>query len=148
MTTIPRETIRCFICGAELSGCGLDTYGEPGHERCESCFIHDPELQPYDFGLRLRNFVNAEGQLVTYLLIGDDDDENEAFWEDDEADDDGMIEQHGELYCGACGILAQSGCEDFDWCDHITGDDCPFFYEDHHADDDDDDVADFWGEDD
>lgn len=58
---------------------------------------------------------------------------------------DGLVRHHGELYCGCCGILAQPGNEDFDWCDHISGDGCPYneeladdddeFYDDEHTND-------------
>lgn len=35
----------------------------------------------------------------------------------------------GGLYCRACGMLAAPGDEEFDWCDHITGEGCSYFPE-------------------
>jgi len=40
-----------------------------------------------------------------------------------------FIARDGMLFCGACGILAQPGNEDFDWCDHRNGYGCPYMSE-------------------
>lgn len=49
--------------------------------------------------------------------------------QDEEMDaelEDGQFEMNGCLYCGACGMLAAPGDENYDWCDHRTGNDCPY----------------------
>ena len=50
--------------------------------------------------------------------------------------EDGQVERDGNLYCGACGILACPGNEDYDWCDHTTGHGCIYMDEDDLDDDD------------
>lgn len=42
---------------------------------------------------------------------------------------DGIIEVRGMPFCWACGMLAQPGDENFDWCSHITGRSCPYYHE-------------------
>lgn len=49
--------------------------------------------------------------------------------------EDGQIERDGCLYCGACGMLAQGGDEEYDWCDHHTGDNCAYMPEESDDDD-------------
>lgn len=49
------------------------------------------------------------------------------------------IEKDGMSFCFACGMLAQPGDEEYDWCDHRTGEGCAYM-----VDDDDDDDYDEW----
>ncbi len=42
---------------------------------------------------------------------------------------DGHIEKDGLLFCFSCGMLAQHGNEEYDWCDHNTGIGCSYFRE-------------------
>lgn len=83
MSAIPREPGQCEFCGAALSG-GLDTFGEPGHECCQACFISDPwQEATRDYAPQFLMQVNAEGQLVTYLIAADDEDVDD-YWGEDE----------------------------------------------------------------
>lgn len=46
----------------------------------------------------------------------------EAEFEDDDLDfddDEEFFERGGMTFCGACGILACPGEEEFDWCSHL-----------------------------
>lgn len=44
----------------------------------------------------------------------------------DDFEDGGLVQQHNNLYCSACGMMAAPGDEEFDWCDHITGEGCAY----------------------
>ena len=50
---------------------------------------------------------------------------------DPDEDLEEFIERDGMTFCGACGIMACPGNEEFDWCDHITGDGCSYFEDDN-----------------
>lgn len=84
---IPREPLHCEVCGAELAG-GLDTYGEPGYERCQVCFLHPPEAD-YPRG-NLRMAVSADRtQIISYFVQSEDDDDDwpdEDDWDDEDDD--------------------------------------------------------------
>lgn len=143
MSAIPREPGQCEFCGAALSG-GLDTFGEPGHECCQACFISDPwaEMTARHGPTGLRMSIGANGELVTHLIVDGEVDEMPEI----EIDEDGMMEVDGNLYCGGCGHLAQPGDEEFDWCDHRGTSDCSYYCTSSFRDDD-EDVEDYWGED-
>lgn len=57
---------------------------------------------------------------------------------DDDDDDDEFFERDGMTFCGACGVLACPGEEEFDWCDHRTGEGCYHMSESVFNEDDDD----------
>jgi hypothetical protein len=49
--------------------------------------------------------------------------------------EDGQVIRDDNLYCGACGMLAAPGSEEYDWCDHRTGRGCSYMVEDDEEDD-------------
>lgn len=67
----------------------------------------------------------------------DPDDEDVEELLDEFDDDEEFIERDGMLFCGACGTLACPGEEEFDWCDHRTGQGCYHMQESVFSDDDD-----------
>lgn len=93
----------CSACGAPLSQ-RLDTFGELSEPVCLSCFVRD--------GLEAIKFDQAAEQIEDEIAEIDLD------------DDEPFIERDGMTFCGACGILACPGEEEFDWCDHLTGNNC------------------------
>lgn len=62
-------------------------------------------------------------------------------FDDDDLPEDGLIESRGMLFCFACGMLAAPGDEEFDWCDHRTGDGCAYMPDE--TDDYEDDWSDY-----
>lgn len=105
-----RDPLTCTRCGCELRG-DLDTYGLPGQEMCWQCWFDDP---------------NAEVRDDPGMPLPDD-------WplesDDDEDDEEELIERDGILFCAACGMLAAPGSEEFDLCDHRTGQGCAYYWE-------------------
>jgi hypothetical protein len=62
------------------------------------------------------------------------DPDDASFIYEDEDDEEliengGLIESRGMWFCFACGLLAQPGDEEFDWCDHRTGRGCAYMHE-------------------
>lgn len=114
-----RTAIRCTVCNAPLSG-GLDTYGLPFEELCQGCFL-DQGGEPLN-------------------VFAEEIDESWPAPEDD--DDSEFIERDGMTFCGACGVLACPGEEEFDWCDHRSGIGCYHMAESEFTELDDDDIED------
>ncbi len=91
-------------------------------------------------GKRIRKVTlwDEVGHLATYLgwpggwttVVQRVEDDGDAFADGVFAD-----AHDGGLYCLACRMLAAPGDEEFDWCDHLTGEGCSYFHE-RDADDD------------
>lgn len=117
--------LHCTCCHTPLTG-GLDTYGDVGEEMCWECwssFMDDTE----------RATITSHQEIV-------DMEEIEAMLEDVAIPPDGIIWSRGMPFCFACGMLAQPGDENFDWCGHIneTPETCPFMGESVFVDRDED----------
>lgn len=114
----------CTSCQKSLMG-GLDTFGEVGQEMCWEC-----------------HSSLADDALPTLIVEDTESEEEDDLDIEDIKENGGLIESRGMLFCFACGMLAQPGDENFDWCDHLDGIGCPYYVEE--MDDFDNELDDVW----
>lgn len=113
-----------YTHGCSEHGAWTDAYQLSVCPRCGEEDLEEISDEEYEAILR------AEEEALE--LIPEDDDDDPEFFERD-----------GMEFCGACGILARPGEEEFDWCDHKTGAGCYHMQESVFADDVDEDYPDF-----
>lgn len=122
-----RLPIVCSCCQKSLTG-GLDTFGDVDCPMCWDC--HSTLLFNEGDGSILSMWAGLQ-ELMTSEFPESSDDEVYVVDEDDEelTANGGLVESRGMWFCFACGLLAQPGDEEFDWCDHINGVGCAYMHE-------------------
>lgn len=89
-----------------------------------------------DIGDSVSRIHREEVHFTELETIEDEDEDDYEFDDLDDIPEDGHIERDGMLFCFSCGMLAQPGNEEYDWCDHKTGRGCAYFHEQEDDEDD------------
>jgi hypothetical protein len=104
----------CTCCSKPLTN-GLDTFGLPGDEQCWSCYSATMPGAPEDDWY----IIPSREELDEQARIDAEEAEIAELVMNGEIPEDGIIEVRGMPFCWACGMLAQPGEEEFDWCSHL-----------------------------